>query len=185
VRVLRVIGARPEAIEFASVSHEFDRRPSVTNVMWATRQHRALLDQTTEELGVMPRLDPDFTPDGGRTAGDHLCHDQSMMSSLGRLRPDCLCLRRYAVGVRSCLCRLARAGSGRACRGRAAYRRLLRSPAGREQLPVDRRHRGTAPRSDRCSGGRAPLRRGRPGHDRGHGRQRHRTAAPCTCQACN
>ncbi len=53
LRIMTVIGTRPEAIKMAPVIHELARHaPEVSTTVCATGQHRELLDQTLEMFGV-------------------------------------------------------------------------------------------------------------------------------------
>lgn len=58
IRVLVVIGTRPEAIKLASVVDAAKREPELFEiVVVTTSQHRDLLDQMTEAFGISPDID--------------------------------------------------------------------------------------------------------------------------------
>lgn len=61
VRVLSVVGTRPEAIKMAPVIKALEERADrVTSVVCATAQHREMLDQALEVFGVCPDYDLDL-----------------------------------------------------------------------------------------------------------------------------
>lgn len=63
IRVLTVLGTRPEAIKVAPVLREFRRRPSkFSSVVCVTAQHREMLDQTLVALGIEPDHDVNAPP---------------------------------------------------------------------------------------------------------------------------
>jgi len=57
VKVLVVLGTRPEAIKLAPVILELRRRPGVICRVCATAQHREMLDQTLSLFGIVPDHD--------------------------------------------------------------------------------------------------------------------------------
>ncbi|MCI0771115.1 MAG: UDP-N-acetylglucosamine 2-epimerase, partial [Chloroflexi bacterium] len=70
MKVLSVIGTRPEAIKLAPVIHELERRAKasdIQSVICSTAQHREMLDQVLEVFSIQPDYDlrvmePDQTP---------------------------------------------------------------------------------------------------------------------------
>ena len=52
MKVLAVVGTRPEGIKLAPVIHELRRRPGVRCVVCATAQHREMLDRVLEIFGL-------------------------------------------------------------------------------------------------------------------------------------
>ena len=60
IRVLSVIGTRPEGIKMAPVVRELARRPDrVHGVVVSTGQHRQMLDQVLALFGLRPDIDLD------------------------------------------------------------------------------------------------------------------------------
>lgn len=63
VRVICVIGTRPEAIKMAPVIRELQARPESTVVTVVTAQHRQMLDQALEMFALRPDHDLDVMQD--------------------------------------------------------------------------------------------------------------------------
>jgi UDP-N-acetylglucosamine 2-epimerase (non-hydrolysing) len=60
IRVLTIVGTRPEAIKMGPVIRELRRHPSEFRVrMCATGQHREMLDQALDLFGIVPDTDLD------------------------------------------------------------------------------------------------------------------------------
>lgn len=57
VRVLTVLGTRPEAIKLAPLIDELRRRPGITSRVCVTAQHREMLDQVLELFQIVPDYD--------------------------------------------------------------------------------------------------------------------------------
>jgi UDP-N-acetylglucosamine 2-epimerase (non-hydrolysing) len=58
LKILSVIGTRPEAIKMAPVIHELARRAGrVEFLIVCTAQHRQMLDQTLQVFGIVPDID--------------------------------------------------------------------------------------------------------------------------------
>ena len=88
MRILVVMGTRPEAIKLAPVVDALRRRKGLRTYVCATAQHRELLDQALALFGLKPDFDLDLmragqTPDAvaGRVT-------RSLGPLLGRLKPD-------------------------------------------------------------------------------------------------
>jgi len=64
MRVLVVIGTRPEAIKLAAVVEALRARPEFEPVVLATAQHRELLDQVLELFEIAPDFDLDIMEHG-------------------------------------------------------------------------------------------------------------------------
>ena len=65
IRVLAVVGTRPEAIKMAPVIQELGRRRGEFQVqVCATGQHREMLDQALELFGLVPDVDLDLMEPG-------------------------------------------------------------------------------------------------------------------------
>jgi len=61
IKVLSVLGTRPEAIKMAPVIKELEKHPDkVHSVVCATAQHREMLDQVLELFGIWPDYDLDL-----------------------------------------------------------------------------------------------------------------------------
>lgn len=57
MRVLTVLGTRPEAIKLAPVVHSFEAEPKIEHILCATGQHRQMLDQVLEAFALTPDHD--------------------------------------------------------------------------------------------------------------------------------
>lgn len=57
MKVVTVVGTRPEAIKLAPVIKELERHSRVTSRVCATAQHRAMLDQVLQLFGIEPDWD--------------------------------------------------------------------------------------------------------------------------------
>ncbi len=65
LKILTVIGTRPEAIKLAPVVLELKRRPGeFLSLVCATAQHRELLDQVLSVFGIVPDHDLDLMSHG-------------------------------------------------------------------------------------------------------------------------
>lgn len=81
MRILTVIGTRPEAIKMAPVVSELRRRPSeVTALTCVTAQHREMLDQVLDLFGIRADFDLDLMEEN-QTVFD------TMSRALGKLKP--------------------------------------------------------------------------------------------------
>lgn len=63
MKVLTVIGTRPEVIKLAPVVRALSKRPTVENVVCVTAQHREMLDSALELFGIAPKYDLDVMAD--------------------------------------------------------------------------------------------------------------------------
>ena len=58
IRVMLIIGTRPEAIKMAPVVKEFEKHPDVfTPIVCVTAQHREMLDQVLSIFKIIPDYD--------------------------------------------------------------------------------------------------------------------------------
>jgi len=57
MKVMVVMGTRPEAIKMAPIVHELRAQPQVETIVCATGQHREMLDQVLELFGIVPDVD--------------------------------------------------------------------------------------------------------------------------------
>ncbi len=88
LRVMVVLGTRPEAIKLAPVLEMIRSRPRFRATVCLTGQHREMLDQVLDHFGITPDIDlalmrPDQTPAG--FAAQAL---EALSDRLGRERPD-------------------------------------------------------------------------------------------------
>jgi UDP-N-acetylglucosamine 2-epimerase (non-hydrolysing) len=60
LRVLSVIGTRPEAVKMAPVVRQLARTPGVESLVCVTAQHREMLDQVLDLFGITPNVDLDL-----------------------------------------------------------------------------------------------------------------------------
>ncbi len=64
MKVLVVMGTRPEGIKLAPVIHELQRRPGVACIVCVTAQHREMLDQVLDLFGIAPDYDLGIMTEG-------------------------------------------------------------------------------------------------------------------------
>jgi UDP-N-acetylglucosamine 2-epimerase (non-hydrolysing) len=64
VRIVCVVGTRPEAIKMAPVISALRESDWAECVVVATAQHRGLLDQTLDRFGIVPQVDLDLMTEG-------------------------------------------------------------------------------------------------------------------------
>lgn len=64
MKVLVVMGTRPEGIKLAPVIHELQRRPGVACMVCVTAQHREMLDQVLDLFGITPDYDLGIMTEG-------------------------------------------------------------------------------------------------------------------------
>ncbi|HEY9077191.1 MAG TPA: UDP-N-acetylglucosamine 2-epimerase (non-hydrolyzing) [Anaerolineaceae bacterium] len=57
MRILTIIGTRPEAVKMAPVVLELQQQPRVENIVCVTAQHRQMLDQVLRVFNISPDLD--------------------------------------------------------------------------------------------------------------------------------
>lgn len=69
MKVMSVFGTRPEAIKLAPVVRALRADRRVRTRVWATGQHRQLLDQTLADFGLAPDLDLGLMEPGQTLAG--------------------------------------------------------------------------------------------------------------------
>ena len=70
LRVLAVMGTRPEAIKMAPVVRALQARPKAFSVrVCATAQHREMLDQALDLFGIVPDIDLDLMRPGQSLSG--------------------------------------------------------------------------------------------------------------------
>jgi UDP-N-acetylglucosamine 2-epimerase len=64
MRILTVIGTRPEAIKMAPIIRRLAAAPRATSLVCVTAQHRQMLDQVLSLFGITPDRDLDIMRDG-------------------------------------------------------------------------------------------------------------------------
>jgi len=57
IRVLSIVGTRPEAIKMAPVIRELGRQDTIVSSVCATGQHREMLDQVLNLFNIVPNYD--------------------------------------------------------------------------------------------------------------------------------
>lgn len=60
IRVLSVIGTRPEAVKMAPVVQQLRQTPGLESVVCVTAQHRQMLDQVLNLFDIVPEIDLDL-----------------------------------------------------------------------------------------------------------------------------
>src|SRR5689334_9160790 len=60
LRILSVIGTRPEAVKMAPVVQQLAQTPGVESLVCVTAQHREMLDQVLDLFGIDPDFDLDL-----------------------------------------------------------------------------------------------------------------------------
>ncbi|MCX6069037.1 MAG: UDP-N-acetylglucosamine 2-epimerase, partial [Chloroflexi bacterium] len=60
LRVLSVIGTRPEAVKMAPVVQRLAQTLGIESLVCATAQHREMLDQVLNVFGIVPTVDLDL-----------------------------------------------------------------------------------------------------------------------------
>lgn len=88
MRVLTVIGTRPEAIKMAPVIKGLLRRPGIEARLCVTAQHRNMLDQVLELFGLSPDYDLDLMRPGQNLTGITSSVLSGLAPVLGQVRPD-------------------------------------------------------------------------------------------------
>jgi len=88
IKIVTVIGTRPEAIKMAPVIKELERqRPSFEQVIISTAQHKQMLDQVLQVFGIEPDLDLGLMQENQSLAGFASRSLASLSEALDRLKP--------------------------------------------------------------------------------------------------
>ena len=74
MKILTVIGTRPEAVKMAPVIQELTRQEGVVSRVCTTAQHRQMLDQVLSLFGIRPDYDLDLMPRRSILAGIERLH---------------------------------------------------------------------------------------------------------------
>jgi len=88
VRVLSVLGTRPEVIKLAPLVHELAARPEVESLVVSTGQHREMLDQMLGLFGIVPEVELALMRRGQRLCGLTARLVRSLSTTLRKLEPD-------------------------------------------------------------------------------------------------
>ncbi len=88
IRVLSVIGTRPEAVKMAPVIHELTRNPDIESVVCVTAQHRQMLDQVLDLFQITPDYDLDLMTKGQTLAGLTARVFMNLEPVLEEVKPD-------------------------------------------------------------------------------------------------
>jgi UDP-N-acetylglucosamine 2-epimerase (non-hydrolysing) len=88
VKVVTVLGTRPEVIKLAPLLHELERRPGTESVLVSTGQHREMLDQMLGVFGLVPDIEL-----GSMRRAQRLCDltarlVRGLSSTIDELGPD-------------------------------------------------------------------------------------------------
>jgi UDP-N-acetylglucosamine 2-epimerase (non-hydrolysing) len=88
VKVMTVLGTRPEVIKLAPVVHELEREPAVDSIVVSTGQHRAMLDQMLGVFEVRPDVDLDVMRPGQRLSDLTAALMERLGETLRAFAPD-------------------------------------------------------------------------------------------------
>lgn len=90
MKLMIVVGTRPEAIKLAPVILEAKRRPDVETIVAATGQHKEMLEQMLQVFDIQPDIDLSIM-----RHDQNLCHIttaalQGLYDAIDREKPDCV-----------------------------------------------------------------------------------------------
>ncbi len=88
LRILSVIGTRPEAVKMAPVIQRLRQTPGIESFVCATAQHRQMLDQVLELFGITPDIDLNLMKPNQTLAGITAAIFTDLDPILRDLRPD-------------------------------------------------------------------------------------------------
>ncbi len=88
MKVLSVVGTRPEAVKMAPVILRLRETPGVESVVCATAQHREMLDQVFSLFGILPEIDLNLMRPGQTLAGISAAIFTHLDPVLNEVRPD-------------------------------------------------------------------------------------------------
>lgn len=88
IRILSVIGTRPEAVKMAPVVQRLRQSPTIESIVCATAQHRQMLDQVLELFGITPDIDLNLMKPNQTLAGITAAIFTDLDPILRDLRPD-------------------------------------------------------------------------------------------------
>lgn len=88
IRVLSVIGTRPEAVKMAPVIQQLARTPGIESLTCVTAQHREMLDQVLNLFSIIPNIDLDLMKPNQSLAQITAAIFTHLDPVLKELRPD-------------------------------------------------------------------------------------------------
>ncbi len=88
MKVLSVVGTRPEAVKMAPVILRLRETPGVESVVCVTAQHREMLDQVFSLFGIIPEIDLNLMRPGQTLAGISAAIFTHLDPVLNDVRPD-------------------------------------------------------------------------------------------------
>ncbi len=88
MKVLSVVGTRPEAVKMAPVILRLQATPGVESVVCVTAQHREMLDQVFSLFGILPEIDLNLMRPGQTLAGISAGIFTHLDPVLDEVRPD-------------------------------------------------------------------------------------------------
>ena len=88
MRVLSVVGTRPEAVKMAPVILRLRETPGVESVVCVTAQHREMLDQVFSLFDILPEIDLNLMRPGQTLAGISAAIFTHLDPVLNEVRPD-------------------------------------------------------------------------------------------------
>lgn len=88
LRVLSIVGTRPEAVKMAPVIQTLAAHPGITSLVCATAQHRTMLDQVLAIFGIEPDIDLDLMQPNQTLPELTAAALQGVSAALASLRPD-------------------------------------------------------------------------------------------------
>ncbi len=88
MKVLSVVGTRPEAVKMAPVILRLRETPGVESVVCVTAQHREMLDQVFSLFGILPEIDLNLMRPGQTLAGISAAIFTHLDPVLNDVRPD-------------------------------------------------------------------------------------------------
>lgn len=88
LRVLSIVGTRPEAVKMAPVIQALATHPGITSLVCATAQHRAMLDQVLAIFDIQPDLDLDLMQPNQSLPELTAAALRGVSAALAALQPD-------------------------------------------------------------------------------------------------
>jgi UDP-N-acetylglucosamine 2-epimerase (non-hydrolysing) len=88
MKILSVIGTRPEAVKMAPVVRQLRQTPGIESVVCATAQHRQMLDQVLNLFEIKPDIDLDLMKPNQTLAGITAAIFERLDPVLASVKPD-------------------------------------------------------------------------------------------------
>ncbi|MFO7584974.1 MAG: UDP-N-acetylglucosamine 2-epimerase (non-hydrolyzing) [Anaerolineales bacterium] len=88
MKILSVIGTRPEAVKMAPVVRKLRETPGIESVVCATAQHRQMLDQVLDLFDITPDIDLDLMKPDQTLAGITAAIFEHLDPVLASVKPD-------------------------------------------------------------------------------------------------